>query len=140
MSSSSDRTPKASPERGQVEPLAALAAVFAVGVGLSLYVGTLDGALAVLDDDREMAPTAADAFVAEASTFGVVDPPLSTAASAASPRGYRLNATLSIGEHRWLAGPSRERDADCVERRVSARTAPGTVHPGRLEVCVWPAV
>lgn len=139
MSSSSDRAPGAFPERGQVEPLAALAAVFAVGVGLSLYVGALDGALAALDDDREMAPTAADALVAEASTFGVVEPPLSTAAEAARPTGYRLNATLSVGEHRWQAGPPRLPDADCVDRRVSARTAPGTVRPGRLEVCVWPA-
>ncbi|WP_336134656.1 DUF7285 family protein [Natronomonas amylolytica] len=138
MSSSSDRA-SPSPDRAQVEPLAALAAVFAVGVGLSLYAGALDGALAALDDDREMAPTAADAFVAEASSFGVVDPPLSTAAEAARPTGYRLNATLSVGEHRWQAGPPRPRTADCVERRVSARTAPGTVRPGRLEVCVWPA-
>jgi hypothetical protein len=125
--------------RAQVEPLAALAAVFAVGVGLTLYVGALDGALAALDDDREMAPTAADALVVEAFAFGVVDPPLSAAAKRARPTGYRLNATLAAGGKRWRAGPPRSRGVDCVERRVSARIAPGTVRPGRLEVCVWPA-
>lgn len=125
--------------RAQVEPLAALAAVFAVGVGLTLYVGALDGALAALDDDREMAPTAADAFLAEAATFGVVDPPLTRAADTARPTGYDLNATLTAGGGRWQAGPTRPPTADCVERRVSVRTAPGTVRTGRLEVCVWPA-
>jgi hypothetical protein len=124
--------------RAQVEPLAALAAVFAVGVGLTLYVGALDGTLAALDDDREMAPTAADALVTEASSFGVVDPPLSAAAERARPTGYRLNTTLAAGGRRWQAGPPRSRGVDCVERRVSARIAPGTVRPGRLEVCVWP--
>jgi hypothetical protein len=125
--------------KAQVEPLAALAAVFAVGVGLTLYVGALDGALAALDDDREMAPTAADALVAESSSFGVVDPPLSAAVERARPTGYRLNATLATGGKRWQAGPPRSRSADCVERRVSARIEPGIVRPGRLEVCAWPA-
>jgi hypothetical protein len=148
MSSSSDRADLVSAERAQVEPLAALAAVFAVGVGLTLYVGALDGALAPLDDDREMAPTAAEALVAEAASFGVVDLPLSAAVEAARPTGYRLNATLSTAERRWRAGPPRppspenaERagSANCVDRSVSVRVAPGRVRPGRLEVCVWPA-
>lgn len=125
--------------RAQTEPLAALVAVFAVGIGLSLYVGALDGTLDAVDDDREMASTATDAFLVEATDFGVVDPPLSSAATATEPTGYRLNATARTDEGRWQAGPEPPASASCEHRTVSIRVAPGQVHPGRLEVCTWPA-
>ena len=127
-----------SPDRGQTEPLAALAAVFALGVGLSLYVGVLDSTLPSLTVESEMAPIAADRFVAEASDLGVVRSPIERAADTASPNGYVTNATLRSDSSVWTAGPTREPSADCVRRRVSVRTAPATVRPGLLEVCVWP--
>jgi hypothetical protein len=125
--------------RGQTEPLAALAAVFAVAVGLSLYVGALDATLPVPGAERDVAPTAADRVTAEATTFGAVRPPISDAAAAARPTGYELNATLVVDESIRTAGPSTPSTAACTDRRVSVRVAPGRVRPGRLEVCVWPA-
>lgn len=127
-----------SPDRGQTEPLAALVAVFALGVGLSLYVGALDSTLPSLTVESEMAPIAAHRFLAEASDLGVVRPPIGGAVDAASPNGHAMNATLRSGSGVWTAGPTREPSADCVRRRVSVRTAPATVRPGLLEVCVWP--
>jgi len=131
MSSSSDR--------GQTEPIAALAAVFALGIGLTMYAGALDATLPRLHTDREMAPTAADRLQTDASRFGAVDPPLNESVQAARPTGYRLNATLRTEGHRWAAGPPRPSAPECVERRLTVRTAPAHVRPGVLEVCVWRA-
>jgi hypothetical protein len=127
-----------SSDRGQTEPIAALVAVLALGMGLSLYVGVLDSTLTSLTGDADVAPIAADALVAEASPFGVVHPPLGATAAAARPNGYALNGTLRTEPRTWREGPPRAAGADCATRTVSVRTAPGTVRPGTLEVCVWP--
>lgn len=125
--------------RGQVEPLAALAAVFAVGVGLTLYVGALDTTLSRLTSDREVAPAAADRTAAEASSFGAVEPPIEGSVAAARPTGYELNATLRTKGAEWTGGPPTPRETGCEQRDVSVRVAPGRIRPGGLEVCVWPA-
>lgn len=127
-----------SSDKGQTEPLAALIAVFALGVGLSLYVGVLDATLPSLTNDREIAPTAADKFLAEAQSFGSVEPPIADATADASPNGYRLNATIRAAGETWTEGPPRRERGSCVDRSISVRTAPGQIRPGRLEVCVWP--
>lgn len=124
--------------RGQVEPLAALAAVLAVAVGLSLYVGVLDTTLPELTTDRRMAVTAADRLVTEATSFGAIATPLDEPAEAARPTGHELNATLRSDGRTWTAGSPRPPSADCVTRRVTVGVAPGRVRPGRLEVCTWP--
>lgn len=131
MSSSSDRA--------QVEPLAALAAVFAVGVGLSLYAGALDATLPQLTSEREVAPAAADRVLDEASTGAAVEPPLGEPVTAARPTGYELNATLGTGDATWTGGPPVPDRAECERRDVSVHVEPGRVRPGSLEVCVWPA-
>lgn len=125
--------------RGQVEPLAALAAVFAIGVGLALYAGALDATLPRLAPSREMAPTAADRLVAEASSFGGVVPPLAEPVAAATPTGYDLNATLRTANGTWTGGPPAPAGTDCQYRTVTVRVAPGRVRPAGLEVCVWRA-
>ncbi len=125
--------------RGQTEPIAALAAVFALGLGLSLYAGVLDTTLPTLTTDREMAPNAADRLEANASTFGAVDPPLNGSVAAARPTGHRLNAAVRTDEGRWTGGPPRPPRPECVERSVTVRVAPARVRPGVLEVCVWRA-
>jgi hypothetical protein len=130
MSSSSDR--------GQTEPLAALVAVFALGLGLSLYVGVLDSTLLSLSDEREITPTAADRLVSESSSFGILDPPIAAHVAASRPRGHELNATVRAEGSAWTGGPPRVGSIDCTERSVSVRTAPGRIRPGQLEVCVWP--
>lgn len=123
--------------RGLVEPLAALAAVFAVGVGLTLYVGALDTTLPRLTSDREVALAAADRMTAEASSFGAVEPPFEGSTAAARPTGYDLNATLRTKDAEWTGGPPTPSDAECERRGVSVRVAPGRIRPGGLEVCVW---
>ena len=124
--------------RAQVEPIAALVAVLAVGIGLSLYAGALDDRLAASGNDRDRAGTAADRLVVELSAFDAVEPPTSKEVTAAAPTNYALNATLTTDGHRWTAGPAPPGEADRTERNVSVRVSPGRVRPGRLEVSVWP--
>lgn len=124
-------------DRGQTEPIAALVAVFALGAGLSLYVGVLGATLPSLTEEAEMSPAAADRFLTEASTAGVIRPPIGGAVEDARPNGYGMNVTLRSGSAVWNGGPPRGDAADCTHRRVSVRVAPGTVRPGSLEVCVW---
>lgn len=125
-------------DKAQVEPLAALVAVFALGVGLSLYVGVLDATLPQLSSERERAPTAMDRLVTASSSLGSVEPPLDDAASTARPTGYHLNATLRTVADSWSVGPTTRNSSECARRRVSVRVGPARVRPGRLEVCVWP--
>ena len=125
--------------RAQVEPLAALAAVFALGVGLALYAGALDATLPRLTPDRDVAQTAADRLTSEASSFGAVEPPLTGPVADARPTGYELNATLATAGGTWTGGPPRPPAAECERRAVSVRVAPGRIRPGRLEVCAWRA-
>ncbi len=126
-----------SPDKAQTEPLAALVAVFALGVGLSLYVGVLDSTLPSLTEESEIAPIAADRLVAEASVSGTVRPPIAEATERARPDGYAINATLRADSAVWRGGSSRASSADCARQRVRVRTALATVRPGSLEVCVW---
>lgn len=128
-----------SSDRGQTEPIAALAAVFAVGIALTLYAGAVDSTLPALTSEREMAPTAADRLLAEAEVLGAVRPPLDRPAAEARPTGYDLNATLRAGGSVWTAGEPQADTAECERRATGVRVAPGQVRPGVLEVCVWRA-
>lgn len=124
--------------RGQVEPLAALAAVFAVVVGLGIYAGALDAVVPAPRAER-LAPAAADAVSAAATDpTGVVDPGRLPAAIDAGPRGHRLNATLRAGDRRWTAGPPVPASAtDRASKRVSVRGPADRPAVGRLRVVVW---
>lgn len=125
---------RSSGRRAQVEPVAALAAVFAVCAGVALYAGVLPG---VLPDDSSGNP-AEPALVSvhdEVTTLGVADP--GRLPSATAPDGYALNATLSVADERWSVGPDVEGTTNAAERSVSVRTAPGVVRPGTLRVEVW---
>lgn len=129
MSSSSAR-------RGQVEPLAAIVAVFAVCAGLGLYAGALDGALP--ERDEASAHPALHRAERAVTDGGVVAPQRLPAASNAVGSSHRLNATLVTAEQRWTVGPTAPGTARNATARVSVRTAPGSVRPGRLTVRVWP--
>lgn len=118
--------------RAQVEPLAALVALFAVCGAVSVYAGTLDARLGThdhppveeaLDRTRERLwnDTAAD----------------SGRLVAVSPDGYRLNATLTAGERRWTAGQAPPADAARASEPVAVRLGPARVAAGRLRVVVW---
>lgn len=123
-----------SSDRAAVEPLAALVAVFAVSVGLTLYAGVLDDAVETTEPNR--APATADAVSERLTTVGVADPGRVDDSLDAAPSGHTVNVTL-VADQRWAAGPSPPPTADTGVRPVSVRVAPGDVAGGQLRVSVW---
>lgn len=123
------------PDRAQVEPLAALAAVFAVGVALSAYAGVLDAALPT--PDRDLADPTVERAERAVADAGVVAPAALPAGLRAGPSGYRVNLTLDAAGRSWHAGPTPPPTADRADLAVSVRIAPGRVRPGTLRAEVW---
>ncbi|WP_276300563.1 DUF7285 family protein [Halorussus lipolyticus] len=122
--------------RAQVEPLAALVAVFAVGAALTAYTGVLDES--VPTPDRNLAgPTVERVERTASDEAGVLGPDSLAAGLRAGPEGYALNLTLRVGGRRWHAGPTPPPEADVAKIGVSVRTAPGRIRPGRLRAEVW---
>jgi len=122
--------------RGQVEPLAAIAAVFAVGVGLAVYAGALDDHLPG-SEPRDPAQSTLERVERAAERAGIVDPHRLPGATDMAPAGYRVNATLRADGRRWHAGPAAPPSAGTATTRTSVRLAPGRIQPGRLTVRVW---
>lgn len=126
--------------RGQVEPTAALAAVFAVCLGLSLYAGVagdvVSGGGASSGPDAT-ARQAADAVADAARTSGSIVPGRLDGALGAGPSGYRANATLRTADRRWTAGPTPPERATSAGLRATARVGPADVDPATLRVEVW---
>ena len=122
--------------RAQVEPLAALAAVFAVCVGLALYAGVLSSVTP--GTSRDLADPTLDRAHDRLSTGGVAVPERLDAAQAVGPDGYGLNASLSADDRQWGVGPTPPPGVtDTASRSAGVRVAPGRVVPGRLRVVVW---
>jgi len=121
--------------RGQVEPLAALVAVFAVGAALSVYAGVLDEAVPA--PDRNVAEPTVDRVERRLTDAGVVDPTDLRTGLNAGPDGYRLNITLTADGETWRVGPTPPPSADAAETSVSVRVGPGRIRPGRLRAEVW---
>lgn len=145
------RGPRSRPSasRGQVEPLAALAALVVLGAALTAYGAVARDALPDARD-RNLAEPALTETLADARSGAVVLPGrLASAAAAAvesaAPAGFRLNASVAAGNRTWSVGPrppaiadSAGADAtDVASRTVPARIAPGRVRVGRLRVVVW---
>ncbi|WP_134671967.1 DUF7285 family protein [Halorussus marinus] len=122
-------------DRGQVEPLAALVAVFAVCAALSTYAGVLDGA--VPTPDRNVASPTVDRVERRIADAGVVDPDRIADGLRAGPDGYGLNLTLRAAGETWSAGPTPPPSADAAAATVSVRIGSGRVRPGRLRAEVW---
>jgi len=122
--------------RAQVEPFAAIVAVFAVGIGLTVYAGALDANLPG-ERERNRADPTLDRVVTQVSEAGVVNPDQIDAATTVTPAGAEVNATLVAAGQRWHVGPAPPATADVASQRVSVRVHPGQVRPGRLEVAVW---
>lgn len=119
-----------------VEPLAALAAVFALCVGVSTYAAVVETAV---DErpDRDIAGPALSHVETLLTTRGVADPAAMSDVSNAAPATYRLNATLTAGNRTWNAGPPVAAHGQRAGRRLSVRLGPGRVRAGRLSVVVW---
>ncbi|WP_335999877.1 DUF7285 family protein [Halorientalis halophila] len=122
--------------RGQVEPIAAIVAVFAVGVGLTIYTGAVQDALPGTQPRNVAQPTlsAVEDHISEA---GVIDPERLRESTEHAPDGRTLNATLRVGDRRWAIGPRPPESARQASTRASVRLRPGTIRPGRLTVRVW---
>lgn len=116
-----------------MEPLAALVAVLAVAFGLTLYAGTV--AETSPTPDREPARAVLDAVLADGETLGVVDP--TDLEIPETGAGVSVNFTLETNTGRWTRGTVPSPTADRSSGRVSVRTNPGTIEPGRLRVAVW---
>lgn len=122
-----------SSDRGYVEPVAALAAVFALGLGLTLYAVTFHETRSA--PDRRVAETVLASLQQDAEVLGTLEP--ARLRRADPPANWSANVTLVTGESRWARGdvpPPRARRATA---QVAVRRAPGRVVPGRLEVAVW---
>jgi hypothetical protein len=118
--------------RGATEPLAAIAALFAVGVGLTVFAG----ALPAPGEAKSVDPEAVLGEVrAAASTDGVLDPPALT--TAVAPAGWRVNVTLETRAGRRSLGPEPAPDAAKAGRPVTVALDRGERGPGRLSVAVW---
>lgn len=125
---------------GQVEPTAALAAVLAVCVGLSIYGGVVEDVVSpggLWTDPGATARQTADAVADAARSSGAVIPGRLNDALDAGPSGHRVNATLLTVDRRWTAGPAAPDRATSARIRVSARVGPADVDPATLRVEVW---
>jgi hypothetical protein len=123
--------------RGHVEPVAALVAVVAIGMGLTFYATTLDRSMAAYDGGRDLAEPTADRVRRAVTEGGVLSPADLSAGLDATPAGYRLWVGLDAGDRSWDVGPSPPPEARHTTRLVSVRVGPGNVRPGELEVAVW---
>ncbi|WP_435179690.1 DUF7285 family protein [Halorussus sp. AFM4] len=123
------------PTRAQVEPLAALVAVFAVGVALAAYAGVLGDALPT--PDRNLAEPTVERAERAVGPAGVAAPDALAAGLRAAPDGYAVNLTLSAAGRTWRAGPTPPARAEAADLAVSVRVGPGRLRPGRLRAEVW---
>lgn len=121
--------------RAQVEPLAALSAVFVVGLALSAYAGVLDATLPT--PDRNIAEPTVERVERSVCEVRVADPSALADGLRVGPDGYHLNLTLVAAGQQWHAGPPAPPNADAAESAVSVRVGPGRIRPGRLRAEVW---
>lgn len=121
---------------GQVEPLAALVALFAVGVALSAYAGILTDVFPTTD--RNVAEPTVRRAVTELRVGAVVSPGRLARGLRGAPEGYDCNLTLTAAGRTWHAGPAIPgRNFDSATRTASVRVAPGRIRPGKIRAVVW---
>lgn len=132
---------RSSARRGQVEPLAALVALVAVGAGVSLYAGALADARTDRGGFDPTVETVADRALEHVAPVGVARSVRMSELPSVAPSGHRLNATLTCGDDRWTVGPSAPATASPAASRAtrptSVRVAPGRIRPGTLRVVIW---
>lgn len=119
--------------RGYIEPVAAIAAVFAVVLGLTVYA-SVDR-----PDHRPTDRSVAGAVLEELRHQLQVDGVLAPArlSDADVPTGWSVNVTLATPSGRWTRGPAPPGDADRARRAVAVRLGPTAIRPGSLTVVAW---
>lgn len=140
MSVSRSSRPEGSPrsgdcDRAQTEPIAALVAVLAVGLGLALYAGAATDATP--EPERSNAAPAMERLSSVAVTDGTVDPSAIPDPDALTAGGRRAAVTLRFDGADRRFGPAAPPDADRATRSASVLVEPGDRRPGRIVVEVW---
>jgi len=121
--------------RGQVEPLAAIAGVLAICIGLGMVATVFHDAAPV--DDRSVAGPTLDRTAAAVVSGGTVTPKALDALDRPAPSGYRANVTVETLRTHHHRGPTPPPEADRASRPVSVQVRPGVKRPGTLTVAVW---
>lgn len=147
---------RAGTSRGQTEPLAALAAVLAVGIGLTLYAGVATEQYPGTDD-RSVAAVTLDRAWDDIGSDGLFDERTDDleAASQARPDGYNVYLEVTSGDiddPETVAElfvdadgtvrtetPDPPADAQSASRPIGLQLtdAPGDVRAGTLRVELW---
>lgn len=129
--------------RAQVEPVAALVALLAVGAGLGLYAVALEEAAP--DRERDPATTTLDRVEREATVSGVVDPERLTIPAGVARGATTVRAELRAAGRSWRVGESgavegsdrrSTRNRTEATRAVTVRVAPGENVRGTLRVVI----
>lgn len=123
-------------DNGQVEPLPALIAILTLSTGITLYM-TVYTAYAPTYAERTVEDIAADRFMAEATTDGVIHLPIDEAALVARPQGYELNVSVTAATITWTVGPPRPSPADRTTRLGSIEDSPGQIRPATIVLTIW---
>jgi len=132
----SERRPRSGTGRAQAEPLAAIAALLAVGIGLALFAGASGTVPA--SSDRSVAGPALERASGELLRDGVVDPATVPDPPSIAPASHEARITVLVAGREHAVGPEPPAEADRASRPVTVRVAPGDQRPGRLVVEVWP--
>lgn len=138
MSSSSRRRLRGwlGDRRGQSEPIAALVAVLAIGVGLALYAGV------AAEQQPESEPTDAAATLQRIDAAILDDGVYHDETFVGEDRFARAGETIRIRVN-WssggatLYGPEPPADADVARRPITYSANPGERSPAVLTVWVW---
>lgn len=148
------RSSSAEGRRAQTEPIAALVAVAAVCVALSVYAGYVADAMPGASD-RAVEDATLERVWAAIGADGVYDPAteVETLVDATDlPDGYVVSVTVTtMGENGTVTVPeaarfdpdggaadgSRPDDPGTASRPVAVAVGPGDVRGGRLTVEVW---
>lgn len=121
--------------RGQTEPIAALVAVLAIGMGIALYAGVAA--------DRSPATEATDAeatmaqITADLAADGVVDADASLDPEQFTRPGEAARIELSYRTASEVHGTAPPPDADVASRPVTVQIEPSWQVAGNLTVWVW---
>lgn len=129
-----------SSDSAQTEPVAALIALAAVCLGVTLYAGALDTAAQKSPQTRDIAGTTLDRVHRTIATAGIVDRIGAvgvTATGIGAPPGWQINATLRSGPIEWQYGSTPPPSADRATRRVAVDHGNGSIRSGQLRVVVW---
>lgn len=140
-------------QRGQSEPLAALIAVTAVCVLISLYAGTLSTAVGQSGSERRVAEAAMEGIWRDVSDNGVFDSETAVGAAVSPssiPDGRAVAVEITVvaddGTERTAgsarfggheAGVDPPDGAQRATRPIAVQRRPGDIRPGRLVVEVW---